>query len=102
MGLWTHRRPRAPGSCRSSRRSRREGSVRRAASGAKDQGSISSGFFRQKKQQNLGRKIWREKMAFLLKLLQVFAKLSIITLVFEKNANFVRRKLAKTAEIVTP
>jgi hypothetical protein len=34
----------------------------------------------------------------LLKLLLVFAKILIITLVFEKNANFFRRKLAKIAE----
>jgi hypothetical protein len=37
-----------------------------------------------------------KKLAFLLKLLLVFAKIVIITLVFEKNANFFaknRRKL---------
>jgi hypothetical protein len=36
--------------------------------------------------------------AFLLKLLLVFAKNLIITLDFETNGNFFRRKLAKIAE----
>jgi hypothetical protein len=39
-------------------------------------------------------KNWR----FLLKLLLVFAKIVIITLVFEINANLFRRKLGKIAE----
>jgi hypothetical protein len=39
-----------------------------------------------------------KKWRFLLKLLLVLAKIVIITLVFEKNANFFRRKLGKIAE----
>jgi hypothetical protein len=44
------------------------------------------------------RKVWRKYWRFLLKLLLVFAKIVIITLVFEKNANFFCRKLAQIAE----
>jgi hypothetical protein len=39
-------------------------------------------------------------MAFLLKLLQVFAKIVIITLVFEKNANFFAKNWQKSQKIV--
>jgi hypothetical protein len=43
-------------------------------------------------------KNFAEKWRFLLKTKLNYAKNWIITLVFEKNANFFRRKLAKIAE----
>jgi hypothetical protein len=39
-------------------------------------------------------------LAFFAQTTAIFCKNLIITLVFEKNANFFRRKMAKSAEIV--
>jgi hypothetical protein len=46
------------------------------------------------------RKIWQKYWRFLLKLQLVFAKILIITLVFEKNANFFAENLQKSQKIV--
>jgi hypothetical protein len=46
------------------------------------------------------RKVWRKYWRFLLKLLLVFAKIVIITLVFEKNANFFAENWQKSQQIV--